>query len=289
MSARAPLGLTVAGANPAGLEPIGLDELNALAALQTRIDRKYVVDVETAAAVLRGLPADTRVLDIDGRRNFGYDSVYFDTPGRASYLSAAHPRRRRFKVRTRGYLDTGTAFLEVKTEGARAATVKERIPYDPADRSRLTGEGRAYVAAELAQAGGSAADAATQAADGGLVPALETSYRRTTFFIPGAGSRATLDEAVGWRLPSRPLWSLAGHVVLETKSGSSPGPVDRLLWAHGVRPARISKYATGLAALIPALPSNRWSRTLRRHLVPNLVERVPAPHTPPHFPEERTS
>jgi hypothetical protein len=38
------------------------------------------------------------------------------------------------------------------------------------------------------------------------------------------------------------------------------------LWANGIRPARISKYCTSLAALRPELPSNRWSRSIRRYV-----------------------
>ncbi len=34
-----------------------------------------------------------------------------------------------------------SSFLEVKTEGSREATVKDRIPYDLTDRSRITAEG----------------------------------------------------------------------------------------------------------------------------------------------------
>lgn len=59
-------------------------------------------------------------------------------------------------------------------------------------------------------------------------------------------------------------WVLDGAVILETKSGSASGPLDRHLWAHGIRPSRISKFATGMAALCPELPANRWNRTLRR-------------------------
>ena len=44
------------------------------------------------------------------------------------------------------------SFLEVKTEGAREATVKERIPYEPADRARMTPEGLDYVNETLAAA-----------------------------------------------------------------------------------------------------------------------------------------
>lgn len=43
--------------------------------------------------------------------------------------------------------------------------------------------------------------------------------------------------------------------------------VDRVLWSRGHRPVSISKDATGLAALRPDLPANRWQRTLRSHFV----------------------
>jgi hypothetical protein len=53
--------------------------------------------------------------------------------------------------------------------------------------------------------------------------------------------------------------------IVETKTGSTASRVDRLLWSRGHRPVRISKYATGLAALHPELPTGVWRRTLRRH------------------------
>ncbi|MFV0316059.1 MAG: molecular chaperone, partial [Microthrixaceae bacterium] len=39
--------------------------------------------------------------------------------------------------------------------------------------------------------------------------------------------------------------------------------LDRALWRRGYRPTSLSKYATGLAALDPDLPRNRWARILR--------------------------
>jgi hypothetical protein len=52
--------------------------------------------------------------------------------------------------------------------------------------------------------------------------------------------------------------------IVETKSGHHASAVDRLLWAHGHRPATISKYATGLAAMRPDLAANKWGRVLTR-------------------------
>jgi hypothetical protein len=41
--------------------------------------------------------------------------------------------------------------------------------------------------------------------------------------------------------------------------------MDRLLWSLGHRPDRISKYATGLAAMHAHLPQNKWRPVLKRH------------------------
>jgi hypothetical protein len=245
------------------LPAIGLEELNAAAALQTRVDRKYVVPAGQARQILATFKADVRVLEMDGTRSFAYDSVYFDTPQLDSYLLAARGRRRRYKIRTRTYVDSAVSFLEVKTEGGREATVKERIPYSIADRDRMTAEGLDYVNETLAAAIG-------DIPAGPLGPMIGTCYERTTLYLPGSGSRATLDSAVTWQRPRRRAWLLEGAVVLETKSGSAAGPLDRHLWANGIRPSRISKFATGMAALCPELPANRWHRTLRSslHLTP---------------------
>ena len=241
------------------LPPVGLEELNSEAALQTRVDRKYVVPAPLARRVLATFRADVRVLEMDGSRSFAYDSVYFDTATLDSYLLAAHGRRRRYKIRTRTYVDSALSFLEVKTEGAREATVKERIPYHLEDRARLTAEGLDYVRETLSAAVGSVPA-------GPLEPVLETRYHRTTLFLPESGSRATIDTDVTGQRPAHRPWVLDDSVILETKSGSTAGPLDRHLWAHGIRPSRISKFATGLAALCPGLPANRWNRTLGRSL-----------------------
>lgn len=58
---------------------------------------------------------------------------------------------------------------------------------------------------------------------------------------------------------------LAGLALVETKTAGPPCAVDRALWRLGYRPVTISKYCTGLAALAPELPANKWNRVLRRH------------------------
>ncbi|HEY8545662.1 MAG TPA: VTC domain-containing protein [Acidimicrobiales bacterium] len=248
----------------AALAPIGLDELAAFDDLQTRRDRKYLLPLPDLDPVLAGLAPGTRVLTIDGVRTFRYESVYFDTPDLAGYLGAARRRPRRFKVRTRAYLDTGGCMLEVKVCDGRGNTVKHRHPHDIARRSELDDEGRAFVAS-IPQA----AHAARR-----LRPTLTTTYRRTTLVLPGGGrrgpgtggaARVTIDVALAWAGPDRAATGIDHLALVETKTTGAPCTVDRALWRQGHRPGGISKYGTGLAALRPDLPANKWNRVLRRH------------------------
>lgn len=251
------------GAVVEGLPPIDLDELVARASLQTRVDRKYVLPVDAVAALLSRLPSGTRVLEIDGDRDFAYRSLYFDTPELTGYLMAARRRRRRFKIRTRVYEQSGECLLEVKVRGNRGSTVKERLPHDPRDRETLE-SGRHFVDAVLAENHIVGIRRFT------LVPTLTTRYRRTTLHLPDTGSRVTIDTDLTWEDGDRRL-QLPGTVVVETKTGSTASHADRLLWRDGHRPVRISKYATGLAALRPHLPDGPWRRTLRRYFPPEAV------------------
>ncbi|GAB7192055.1 VTC domain-containing protein [Kineococcus sp. NUM-3379] len=245
------------------LEPVGLEELVERAALLTRVDRKYVLPLVAAERFVAELGRSARVLEIGGRRSAGYESLYLDTPGLTSYHLAARARRHRFKVRRRTYLDGGGSYLEVKTRDPRGRTVKERILCG-ATSELLDAEGVRFVEERLARSG------AARVPGPLLRPALRTRYERTTLFLPADGSRVTVDTGLVWDrardLPAGAALRLGPLAVVETKSGTSASPADRLLWSLGHRPARISKYGTGLAVLRPDLPSNRWRAVVNRHV-----------------------
>lgn len=246
----------------ATMEPIGLAELTERAGLLTRVDRKYLIPYAHLDHVLDALPGTSRVLQIDGRRQFGYRSVYFDTGDLLAYRLTATRRRRRFKIRTRSYLDSGLHLLEVKTRGPRGRTVKQRVPYE-GNGEQLGRQDRAEAYAALRDAG-----AATPASADDLHPVLITSYHRATVFLPQSRSRVTIDTELAWTLPDgSDELRLDGHAVVETKSPGAAAEMDRALWAHQHRPCSISKFGTGLAALRAELPAHRWHHLLTRHLI----------------------
>lgn len=257
-------------------DAVTLDDLVTEASLLTRVDRKYVVPRVALEPVLAALDERTRVLEIDGGRDFAYESVYFDTPDLLSFRMAAQPRRRRFKLRTRSYLDTGSAYLEIKTRGARGTTVKDRDEYDPDRSGELTAAAREDVADAFTAIG----VASERAHD--LDATLMTRYRRATLLLPDDAGRATVDTELEWVEPDGHGFTLPELTIVETKSGSSASAVDRLLWRAGHRPATVSKYATGLAALRPDLPRNRWARLLRG---PFAATGSPSPDSAPNRPD----
>lgn len=240
------------------LPPISLTELVREAELLVRVDRKYVLALADLDVLLAEAPRGTRVLEIDGRREFGYRSTYLDTPDLRSFHGSGRSQRDRWKVRGRTYLDTGGSWLEVKTAGSRSQTVKQRVAHPQSVEDGLSGEGTALVAdvigAELTRS---------------LRPVLVTAYRRSTLLLPGsgAGARVTVDVDLGWTsLRTGSDLERSQLAIVETKTGSTPSALDRRLWAHGHRPVRISKYGAGLAALHPELPRLKWHRALDRHL-----------------------
>lgn len=237
------------------LPSIDLDELNAAAQLQTRVDTKYLLTPEQLVAVLNKIGNHLRVLEIDGQRGFGYESVYFDTPALKTFHDHRQRRRKRFKVRTRLYENSGDCMLEVKVKTGRGATVKRRTSYPAGERHRLTATGREFVASVLRAEYGARTPE--------LVAALVGRYRRTTFVDLTDGARMTCDTNLSWadRIDNA---SGPDAVLVETKSRAGAARIDLALRAAGIRPVKISKYAIGTALLHPHLPANPWNRLLRQ-------------------------
>jgi len=231
---------------------VKLDEVLETAGLLKRVDRKYLLTDTAMSPLLQYLAAECAVLEIDRRRSFTYQSVYFDDAERSSYLGAARKLRRRFKVRTRTYCDSGLCMVEVKVRGARGNTVKTRQLHSQNPYGLLGSE--QFVDEQL--------DGRALARR--LQPTLANTYVRSTLTHLGAGSRITIDRDLQARLVGTlQSVSFPRTYVVETKSLGERTIADEWLWAHGIRPAKVSKYATSFAMMDPTLPANRWSRTIR--------------------------
>ncbi|MGW5329422.1 polyphosphate polymerase domain-containing protein [Streptomyces sp. NPDC004014] len=235
-----------------------LAEVDAAAALQHRVDRKYLVPLDRARRLITCLAGSHHVLDLGGRRTTSYLSTYFDTEELGAWRAHNQKRRRRWKVRTRLYAEDGLCRVEVKTKDGRGATVKHALKVPAVEYGELTDHGAQFVDEVLAQAG-----VAVMARE--LTVAAEVRYVRAALADLDHGSRVTLDGALSCHRDDRTAALDPGHVLIETKGGARSAPADRLLLGMGIRPVPLSKYVVGQSLLTPGLPDNDVRRLTRDH------------------------
>jgi VTC domain len=241
----------------AALDPVSLVELDERASLQRRIDQKYAVDREAFARLLDRLAGDHDVLEIDGRRRFRYETVYFDSPDLRCFRDHVEGRHPRFKARTRLYRDSGLCHFEVKLKRSEDETDKRHVDHPPRAIEQLTPEACGLLARVLDEAGLERPRA--------LDPILRTTFGRATLAAREEAARITCDVDVrlaGLRDAGRRLRD--GFVLVESKSEDGRGPADRVLAELGHEPIALSKYRTGIDLLVARDPSGETAAV--RHL-----------------------
>ena len=245
--------LTDFSASLAALTPVALADVLSEAALQDRVDRKYLVRLPQALDLLDLLGGGFRVLQIEQRRLAAYSTVYFDTPDLTCHRAHLQGRRRRWKARTRRYLDGDLCRLELKTKGVRGRTVKSALDVGADHHGRLDDRGRAFLTDALSTAYG-------QALPAGLGPVLDVRYRRAT--LVGDGQRLTLDVDLLVLGPDgQPVAGLQPDAVLvETKAGAAPAPPTGRSGASGCGRAASASTAPGRPCPGPTCPPRRCDR-----------------------------
>ena len=239
---------------------VGLAELEGSAALQDRVDSKYLISLEDFAALAERLLGTHVALEIDGRRAFRYRTTYFDTGQLRIFRDHIQERRRRYKCRAREYVDSGLCTFEVKLKGARGRTVKHRMAYDRASRDEISEAAFAFLRECLERCYGRGPDAR-------LRPALAVAYTRVTFAAPALGERLTCDFDLAFSAPDGTSGRLAeDRVIVESKSAHGNAGADRELRKLGARPVGgCSKYCLGVGFTNPDVHSNALRPLLRRH------------------------
>jgi len=240
------------------LRPVDLPDVLARAELLERVDRKYLVPVEIVAAVLGELSADYRVLAVNGRRSTHYRTTYFDTDNRICIRDNVMGRRRRFKARSRLYVEDGLCRLEVKTKHPRGGTTKVQVDMAPDARDELTEAHQRFIEEALARYG--------VPAPSSLRKSFEITYCRATVVDLAGGVRITFDRDVTCSDGPQSVSLDPSHVIVETKGSMRATPADALLWRAGYRPRSFSKYAALGAVLDPTISDNGVRRLIGHQL-----------------------
>jgi len=213
-----------------------LTEMNS-SVLMDRVDSKFVVSAELLPRILQEARRDYSLLDVKGITHSDYLNVYFDTDDFNYYHSHHNGKLNRVKVRHRHYVDTGTAFLEIKFKSNKQRTRKTRkqVSIDPHQALAEHGD-------FLAQHGISQPTM--------LRPSQVVGYKRICLVSEKLEERVTLDTRASFVDPeSGCKITLDDVVIIELKQRriNRQSPFYRLLRSLGIRPQSFSKYCAGVS------------------------------------------
>lgn len=221
-------------------------------ALMDRMDTKFILPINLLPTILDKLKAEYSILEMDERRIFTYETTYFDTPDRFFYLAHHNGKLNRNKVRYRRYVDTGTAFMEVKFKNNKGRTIKTRVPLDSAnpDFSSVN----QFVLESLAD----------------QIDELETTlfvrYQRITLMNKNGAERLTIDIDLNFKSAQTssqvnlPKLCIA-ELKRERKANSSY--FMNVIKQQKIYPSNFSKYCIGCALTDNGtLKANRFKPTL---------------------------
>ncbi|MDQ6437464.1 polyphosphate polymerase domain-containing protein [Mesorhizobium sp. LHD-90] len=238
--------------------PVSLEQLDAKADMLDRRDNKYVVRADVLHQATSELVQQFDILEIDGKRDFTYDTCYFDDAERSAYFDHHKGRRIRCKVRMRKYVDAGLCFVEVKLKHMRGMTIKERLQRPVEMYGIMDDKARRFVESSYR-------DLYRREFDRELRPALEMRYQRVTLVAKHGGERVTIDTGIVFAGKSGSQMIDGRLILVEVKSGNANGIADKILRRLHQHPTNTcSKYCVAMAALNEVSKTNKFLVALRR-------------------------
>lgn len=234
-----------------GVSLEGLDSIK----LMQRHDTKYLFHRDQFPAVLAALYNDYRILEIDGKRAFRYETVYYDTDDYYFYHQHHNRRLNRYKVRSRRYADSGLHFFEIKFKDNKGKTTKKRREILPAE-----------FGVELNETAHSFAHKHFRERDRHLIrcmrPKIQIDYRRITLANPELKERLTFDVDLAFVDSSRNEHSLGDLVIAELKQETvnRMSPIVRVLRDLRIKQGNFSKYCMGVVKCTSDVRKNRFKR-----------------------------
>lgn len=231
-------------------EPITLAEMNETRLLD-REEVKYVFGQDLLPTVLADLTETHRAFVAEGMPWSRNRTLYFDTADMALYMRHHAGARERYKVRTREYVDSHLAFLEVKHKVGLNRTVKSRMRV-AGPEVELTGRAAQFLADACPYPGCE------------LTPKLWNYTTRITLVSKTRPERVTLDVDLAFSWEDAVVL-LPGIVVAEVKYQGRRGASEfvQLMHRHHIRETGFSKYCVGVSLLYPEVKHNKFKATQR--------------------------
>jgi len=232
-------------------DSISLSELERIN-LSDRQDYKSVFADALLPRFLEKLIPYYRVLDINGRRSFQYESVYFDTPELTSFHDHQRGKARRQKFRFRRYVNCGDAYFEIKRRNGKGRNLKTRLPSNGCYLT-LTPSICEIIRNE------------TRQDPERLGPSLKVEVTRITLMHPDNSEKVTFDYHIHFALNGKTK-HLKNLVIAEVKQMRHNPDSEFFTAQHqlGIYPVSFSKYCIGIACLSDNVKKNNFKQSLIR-------------------------
>lgn len=235
------------------MQPIDLSEMKGVK-LMNRVDTKYLAMEADLVRILEMAAADYRVQKIGDRKFGAYDTIYYDTGGLDMYVMHHNKKLRRQKIRTRTYVDSGIAFLEIKNKNNRGRTKKVRTPIGLDYFRCFTGSP-------------SAVDFIYHESNyplTNLSPHVRTRFNRITLVNERKTERLTIDMDLQFEnLRTGETAGLPGTVIIELKQdGMCYSEMKKILMHLRIHPQKVSKYCVGTVMTNPGAKNNRFKEKI---------------------------
>lgn len=232
------------------LSSISLKELDSLR-LMNRVDTKFVFHLDMLSDILHQIQDDYKILEIDNKRIFKYESLYFDTPNFSHYMAHHNGKPNRIKVRYRKYTDSGDVFFEIKKRIKDSRTDKHRVKLDTIS-TKLNGIESNLMSKH-------------SIVDEGLEDKIWIFYDRITLASLYTNERVTIDLSMKFdtTLKQKDFPTL---VVAEVKQDkfSRVSKFVNVLRKYNIPEFRISKYAIAIAMMEDGIKMNAFKEKINR-------------------------
>lgn len=236
-------------------EAVSLQQLDGVK-LMNRVDQKFILHQQELNDLLSEILNSYNVLEIDGKRLFKYSSLYYDTDSFNFYSDHHNGKPNRIKIRSREYLDTGTAFFEIKKKIKGFRTEKYRIKKSGDQANDHISEQALLKHHQLDHIP--------------LVPSILIDYSRITLSAKDLSERVTIDTDLCFK-KEQGEESMGGLVIIEVKQDQvkRESPIIQALRKRRNRPFGISKYAMGMVLMNAVNKTNAF-----RHKVSKIKQLI---------------
>ena len=236
------------------MQPISLDEMDGIK-LMNRVDTKYIMPLCRLPQILELARDYYRIMEVNGSRVSRYSTLYYDTESIDMYRTHQRGKLNRQKLRTRTYIETSEAFLEIKNKTNRGRTKKKRIS--------IPEEQMVDFSMNPVAVGFVAERARYRLED--LRPTLYTRFSRITLVNNEKSERVTIDLAPSFENVLNGKESVFDElVIVELKqSGNCFSKLSNILLRSSIHPFRVSKYCLGMATTNPDAPKHRIKWKIR--------------------------